>query len=571
MLAQILVVIIVAIAITALAERRNIQPALLVAMVGLVVSFIPAVPRLELEPHIILGLVLPPMLFSAARDFSFMSFARRFGSIFNLGVLMVVATTGVVALVAAGVVPELTLAGALVLAAVIAPPDAVTAITIGRKAGLPTALMTVLKGESLINDAAALTLVAAAVAAVAGTPAFIDNLPLYFLYSSVVGIILGMLIGNFAQLARRKLANPSLATAVSVLVPFAAYLIAEELHASGVLAVVAAGFALGHHSIESGYEERMQERQFWRTIDTLLETFVFAYIGLQLRFVVTDALEAGIDLWSLFGAAVAIFLATVAIRFAWVFGTSVLAHWRFKRLPDRPTQLRQYADRLAAMDVKRPGWRAKQEARGRRFPAEPPPYQHPLSWKENVVLSWTGMRGVVTLAAAAGIPVLTATGEDFPGREVILALAFLVTIATLLIQGLTLPWLIRTLDLTDPNDARYEAEQQALARNLAQAAMAEAIDTYRQSHPEPAAQKMVEFMQQRNARTTEAGAEPAFDRVGALELGQELLEARRQRLISARDAQELDDTVVRETLEQMDLEQAFMDMNSKRMAEPKAS
>jgi CPA1 family monovalent cation:H+ antiporter len=431
--------------------------------------------------------------------------------------------------------------------------------------------MTVLKGESLINDAAALTLVAAAVAAVAGTPAFIDNLPLYFLYSSVVGIVLGMFIGNFAQLARRKLANPSLATAVSVLVPFAAYLIAEELHASGVLAVVAAGFALGHHSIESGYEERMQEREFWRTLDTLLETFVFAYIGLQLRFVVTDAFEAGIDLWSLFGAAAAIFLATVAIRFAWVFATSVLAHWRFKRLPDRPTQLKQYADRLAAIDVKRPGWRAKQEARGQRFPAEPPPYQHPLSWKENVVLSWTGMRGVVTLAAAAGIPVITATGEDFPGREVILALAFLVTIATLLIQGLTLPRLIKQLDLTDPRDAAFEAEQHALARTIAQTATEDVIEHYRAEHPGQQSQQLAFMMQKRLTRTAEAGAEPAFDRHAGVQLGRDLLEARRQRLIGARDAQELEDTVVRDMLEQMDLEQAFMDMNGKRMDGPKGA
>lgn len=281
MFAQILIVIVVAIAITAFAERRNFQPVLLVAMVGLVASFLPGMPRLELEPEIILGVVLPPMLFSAARDFSFSEFVRRMGSITNLGVFLVFATTVAVGSAAVIVIPDMSPLAALVLGAVIAPPDAVSAIAIGRRAALPQALMTVLKGESLINDAAALTLFTVLVATASGTHAFIDNIILYFLYAAVVGIVLGLLLGNLAQVARRRLGSPALATAISVIVPFAAYLLAEELHASGVLAVVAAGFALGHHAAESGYAERIQEGQFWRTVDTLLETFVFAYIGLS--------------------------------------------------------------------------------------------------------------------------------------------------------------------------------------------------------------------------------------------------------------------------------------------------
>ncbi|MET0439333.1 MAG: Na+/H+ antiporter [Devosia sp.] len=543
MFAEILIVIIVAIGITAFAERSNFQPALLVAIVGLGASFIPGLHRLELEPEIILGIVLPPLLFSAASDFSFTSFAKRLGSIVNLGVFLVFASAVTVAVVATWTVPGMPITAALVLGAIVAPPDAVTAIAIGSKAGLPSGLMTVLKGESLINDAAALTLLAVAVATTAGTHAFIDNTALYFLYAAVVGVLLGLVIGHSAQFARRRLANPSLATVISVLVPFAAYLMAEELHASGVLAVVAAGFALGHHGTQSGYEERMQERQFWRTIDTLLETFVFAYIGLQLRFVIDDAFDAGLDISDLLLAGVAIFVTTVAVRFAWVFATAVLARRRHRAVMQRLAAPRRHTERLP-----------------------PPTPETPLTWKENAVLSWTGMRGVVTLAAAAGIPFMTVSGDSFPYREAIIALAFLVTIATLLVQGISLPWLIERLSLEDEDDKAYAEVQHQLARRLAHEANADALAEFRRTHTSPRALRLADAMAKRADRTSVEEEEDeaqergwGFDREEAFRLGQTLLDARRKRLIAARDARELDDMVLREVLEQMDLEQALMD------------
>ncbi|WP_224703484.1 cation:proton antiporter [Devosia aquimaris] len=536
MLAHILVVIIVAIVITGLAERRNAQPALLVAIIGLAASFIPGVPRLELAPEIILGVFLPPMLFSAASDFSFASFAKRLGSIVNLGVFLVFASAALVGLVAALIVPGMGLASAIVLGAVLAPPDAVAAIAIGRQVGLPAAVMTVLKGESLINDAAALTLFTVAVAAVSGTHAFISSTPLYFLYAAVVGIIVGIVIGQLAQLARRRLSNPSLATAVSVLVPFAAYLAAEEIHASGVLAVVAAGFALGHLSAKSGYAERIQERNFWRTIDTLLETFVFAYIGLQLRFVITDASLAGYDMGKLLLAAGAIYVAATLVRFAWVFGTAVLGRWRHRLVMDR----------LAA----RPD--VPKGPRGSR-PLPPPP----LGWKENLVIAWTGMRGVVTLAAAAGIPAVTAAGTAFPGRNAILAIAFFVTIASLVVHGLSLPWLIRTLKLEDERERQFMRHQSELAQQLSDEADRQTLDAYLATELDPEVRRLTEFMAKRLAARRQQ-TEQEFDTTMSIALGAKLLEGRRARLLAARDARELDDTVVRDMLERMDIEQAFM-------------
>lgn len=530
----------------------NLQPVLLVAMVGLAASFIPGMPRLELEPDIILGIVLPPMLFSAARDFSFSQFTRRMGSITNLGVFLVFATTAVVGLAAVNVLPGMSPLAALVLGAVIAPPDAVSAIAIGRRSKLPGALMTVLKGESLINDAAALTLFTVLVAAAAGTQAFIDNIFLYFLYAAVVGIVLGLILGNLAQVVRGRLGSPTLATAVSVIVPFAAYLLAEELHASGVLAVVAAGFSLGHHSVQSGYAERMQESQFRKTVDTLLETFVFAYIGLQLRFVIVDADEAGFDLLPLLGAAAIILLLITAIRFAWVFGSAVIARRRYDALMRRLKDPGEWA-----------AFEARLASRGRKVTQDQIPrmQQRPLTWRENIVLSWTGMRGVVTLAAAAGVPAVTASGIDFEGREAIIALAFLVTIGTLLLQGLTLPWLIARLDVADPGDARFETEQMEKATALSHEATSAALQVYRQTHTSPKSQRLTVMMEKRMAMVQSSGDSdtPAFDGGEAMELGKILLEARRNRLIKARDEGDLDDAIVREMLETMDLEQAFMD------------
>ncbi|MBJ3786877.1 cation:proton antiporter [Devosia sediminis] len=536
MFAYTLIVITIALALSAVAERRHIHPALLVVMVGLVASYVPGVPQLQLEPEFILTIVLPPMLFTAARDFSFADFRRRLGSIVNLGVFLIFASTFVVSIAVLSVLPDLLPVTALILAVVIAPPDAVAAIAIGRRAGLPARLMTVLKGESLINDAAALTLFSILVAIATGTHAFIDNLPLYFLYAASVGIIVGLVVGNLAHWVRGRLSNPALATALSVVVPFAAYLIGEELHASGVLAVVAAGFAVGHHGVQSHYRERMQEGAFWRTVDTLLETFVFAYIGLQLRFVITDANEAGFDTVELATATLVIFLAIVAIRFAWVFASAALGRWRYRRV----------AGKLAHTSA------------GARRRQRPQP-EAPLSWRENTVLSWTGMRGVVTLAAAAGTPLLTASGDALPGREAIVSLAFLVTIATLLIQGLTLPLLIDWLKLDNARHEKFVAQQIEHAEDLTHEATMQGLDAYARNNPDPASQRLVASMRQRFDASRKAQQPRSDDPEAALAIGQYLLAARRARLVQARDRQEIDDTVVRDMLDKLDLEQAFMD------------
>lgn len=536
MVSQILIVMIAAIAVTIFAERRNIQPPLLLALAGLLASFVPGLPQLELEPEIILSVVLPPLLFSAASEFSLVSFIKRLGSIVNLGVVQVLVTTAVVGAVAAAIVPGMTLPVALVLAAVVSPPDAVTAVAIGRKLGLPGRLMTVLKGESLINDAAALTLFTFALAGVTGAHLFISNAALYLLYSAAVGILVGVIIGVLVHRTRLRMHNASLMTVLSVLVPFTAYFVAEELGASGVLAVVAAGFALGHNSGGANSAARLQERQFWRTVDALLEAFVFAYIGLQMRFVLEDAQEAGFALPELLFISLAVLAAVILVRIAWVFGTAAIFRWRHAGV----------ARRLAALPA---GHRLK------RFEL-----LDPFSWQENLVISWTGMRGVVTLAAAAGIPLTTLDGLDFPGRDVIQVIAFVITIGTLMIQGLTLPWLIRRLGISDPAEIAFKQRQRKLAHRIGNDAAKQAIIAFRDHQTDPEIRKAADEMLARTTRAptpTERQLRTEYGRV-MLDLGQTVLTARRNALIAARDARQLDDEVMREMIEAMDLQEAVM-------------
>ncbi len=485
MVSEILIVMIAAIAVSIVADRHGIQPPLLLAFVGLIASFTPGLSRLELDPQIILTVVLPPLLFSAATEFSFVSFLKRLGSIVNLGVFLVAVTTGVVGFVAAAIVPNMTLPVALVLGAVVSPPDAVAAVAVGRRLGLPSRMMTLLKGESLINDAAALTLFTFATASVAGTHLFIPNLFGYLAYSAVAGIIIGLAIGAIVHRTRLKLTNASLATVLSVLVPFTAYILAEELGASGVLAVVAAGFSLGHNSSEAHYAARLQEREFWHTADALLEAFVFAYLGLQLRFVIEDAVAKGFSLPGLLGVSLVVLLAVMLVRIAWVLATAVLFRWRGRLAARR-------LDRLPPERLRRAS-RPDRRERGDR-PRGDFEIPEPFRWRENLVIGWTGMRGVVTLAAAAGIPLLTASGDPFPGRDVIQVIAFIVTIGTLLAQGLTLPLLIRWLNLNDPAEAKLKAEQTAVAEDLARRASVDAVAAFRDRQTEERPRRLAEGM-----------------------------------------------------------------------------
>jgi CPA1 family monovalent cation:H+ antiporter len=554
---QLLLVIVGAIAVTGLAQRRGLQPALVITLVGFAASFIPGFTRLELDSEIILGIVLPPLLYSAALDFSFVSFVRNLRPIIGLGVGLVVVTALVVGVFAGWVVPALTLATALILGAIVSPPDAVTAVAIGQKLGLPKRVMTILTGESLVNDAAALTLFSITVAAVTGTHTLFDNPVLLFVYSTVVGIAVGVALAAVSIAIRRLLKDAGLETVLGLIVPFAAYLLAEQFEASGVLAVVAAGFAVGTASSRAGYETRLQERQVWSSLDVLLEAFVFAYMGLQLRFVIDDLSDAGESVWGVFGAGLLVLLVVLLVRPVWVF-----ASFGRNYLTDRIMRRKVATDVRVRERIEREN--AARAARGRK------PRQFPvfLGWRESLVVSWTGMRGVVTLAAAAGVPVLLANGDPFPGRAQIQAIAFIVAVGTLLIQGLTLPLLIRSLDLNDRAQEELDRAQNAHARDVARAASSRVFASFVADPPAGVPPEIVErvtaMVSMRAAAAEdapdvgEAAAAAAAGAVGAAFGGlyRRVLQAQRAAIVDERDGNRLDDDVAREFLEQLDYQEA---------------
>lgn len=543
MTAQLLIVMMAAIGLTIVAQARRVQAPLLLMIVGMVMSFVPGLPNTEIEPELLLSLVLPPLLFSAALNFSFFSFIRRVGSIANLGIILVSVTAVGVGAVLEQLVPELTLPAALILGAVIAPTDAVSALAIGKQLNLPNRLMTVLKGESLVNDAAALTLFSVAASAATGAESFINNGVLYFLFAAGFGAILGVILGNLVHMVRRHLASGTMVTALTIISPFAAYALSEQLHMSGVMTVVFAGFTLGFHDTDLQFDGRIQQREVFDLIDALLEAFVFAYMGLQFRVVVQAAAAEGNSLPWLTGLVIAALAVVIAIRIFWVTISAWLGRIMYRR-------------RLAL---------SKREPQRPRGPGKRPqsPLAEPLGWKENAVLSWSGMRGVVTVAAAAGTPLLTAAGDPLPGRHLIIAVAFGVAAGTLILQGLTLPWIIDWLKIDSSADATYRKQQLGAARLVIKNAIKTVTEPLRGKGDRQSETRMIEALIGAGAGTlpptaTQKAADFGMDRQQLFQLVRDIHAARRGALIAERNAGRLDDEILRELLENIDLEQAAM-------------
>jgi NhaP-type Na+/H+ or K+/H+ antiporter len=543
----IFLVLLGAIGVSALAHRKGLQPALIIVVVGFGASFIPGVPRLEVSSELILGVVLPPLLFSAALNFSVSRFVRNLRPILGLGVSLVIVTAIAVGFVASAIVPGLALSTAILLGAVVAPPDAVTAAAIGNKLGLPRRVMDLLTGESLVNDAAALTLFTIAVSAVAGTHTLFANPVLLFAYAAIAGALLGVVLGVFANILRRHLKDAGLETVLGIMLPFAAYFIAEQVEASGVLAVVFAAFAVGSAKDRVGYQTRLQEKQVWSSFDVLLEAFVFAYMGLQLRFVVGDVIAADLPVARVFALGCGILLLVMLVRPLFVFALYAQGVLRKRGAEKRWAVSERFRRRLERQTTIRLN-------RGR------PPRQdfEPMTLPEAAVVSWSGMRGVVTIAAAAAIPLSTSSGEDFPGRALIQAVAFTVAVGTLLIQGATLPALIRRLRL--PNDDDQRRDNDARVLEVVRVAFSRVMADFMDTPPAGITPELLGHFRMIAQQRIEAAAQPQApdprDAAVFDTLLQTLLQAQRDAVLVERDRGNLDPDAVDSVIERLDHQEA---------------
>lgn len=506
---DLILMVVTVVAVGGAARRWNLPGPLLLVLVGIAGSFLPRFDHVSLHPDIVLVGILPPLLYAAAVRTSLLDVRSNLRTILALSVGLVAVTTVGMGYLVWWVLP-VPLAAGFALGAVVAPPDAVAASAIARKVGLPRRLVTILEGESLLNDATALVCLHSAIAAITGSVTA-GQVTVDFARSAVGGTGVGLLVAVVAGRVRARVDDSLTDTAISLVTPFAAYLLAEEIHASGVLAVVIAGLLLGHKAqVLQSASSRMFERTNWRMLEFLLEGSVFLIIGLEARTILEAVEHSELGAGRIALAAVVVLVGVVAIRVAWMF----LA--RAALVPAR---------------VETPSFGAV------------------------AVLSWAGMRGVVTLAAAFVLPAQT------PHREVLILMAMVVTAGTLLVQGSTLPMLIRRLGLSGPDRAEDALAAATVYENAARAGR-ERLASLDLTGVAP---EVVERLHQRSIDRSNA----LWERLGGsgetpseqyARLRRSMLEAEREAVLEVRDAGTVPHEVLAEVLGALDVEESIIEM-----------
>ncbi|MFZ4894601.1 cation:proton antiporter [Plantibacter sp. Mn2098] len=439
--------IVTIVAVAAFASKLQVAAPLVLVLVGLGLSLIPAVPALEIKPEWILMGVLPPILYAAAVNVPLVDFRRNLKAISGLSVVLVIVSSVVIGLILSTILPDLSLAAGIALGAVVSPTDAVAATSIGKRLGMPSRLVSVLEGESLVNDASALVLLRSAIAATAGAVS-LWAVAGDFLFAASVAIAIGLVTGLVTVRIRAWLKDPVLTTVISFAVPFIAYLPTQSVNASGVLAVVVAGLVTGHQSAKwFTAQDRISERINWRTAQFLLENSVFLLMGLELKSIVGQVQSdhrIGLIATIVLGLLVTVVLIVVRIFFVGGLVWSLRRDER-KALANRP-RMEQYKERFDERTTAVPEptdprvvqRRAVASKSFRRWEAHLDFLEREgLGWRGGAVLAWSGMRGVVTLAAAQSLP------KETPYQPELVLIAFVVAIVTLLLQGGTLPLVIR--------------------------------------------------------------------------------------------------------------------------------
>jgi Na+/H+ antiporter len=393
-----------------ISNRLRISYPILLVIAGLAISLIPGIPLVEMDPHIVFEIFLPPLLYYAAWYTSWNDFWRWRRPIAMLGFGLVLITSLAIARFSNGLIPGFSLPLGFLLGGIISPPDAVAATSVLQNLRIPKRAVTILEGESLVNDAASLIVFRFSLAAVLTGKFVFWKAGVDFLLVIFMGIVIGLAIGCVVYAIHRWLpTTSSIDTAITLITPYLMYITAEHFHFSGVLAVVSGGLFLSYRSHQIfSYETRLQADSVWDVLIFLLNGVVFILIGLQLPYIVRGLGEY--SLMAAIGYGLAISLLTILVRLAWVYPGAYLPRFFSRRIRKRETV---------------PGW------------------------KLIFLIGWSGMRGVVSLASALAIPLTLTDGQAFPHRNLILFITFTVILFTLVLQGLTLPFVIRRLKLKE--------------------------------------------------------------------------------------------------------------------------
>ena len=520
-------------ALAAFARKLVVPYPILLVIGGLVLGLIPGMPSFRLDPDIVFLVFLPPILWAAAYFTSWRDFRSNLRPITLLAVGLVLATTAAVAVVAHIMLPGLGWAGAIALGAIVSPPDAVSATAVAKRLSLPRRVVTILEGESLVNDATALILYRAAVmAAISGTFIMSETVLDFFLAAGE-GVVVGLLVGVVARWALKLMKDSFSEIAVTLLSPYIAWVLAEQAHASGVLACVAGGLYLRQHFSEAvAPTTRIQARAVWDFLVFVLNGVIFILIGLQLG-ALREAIPSG-TFAPLMVSGALVSITAILVRLIWV----PLAAW----IP-----------RLLS-----PSLRAR----------DPMP-----AWPSLFLIGWTGMRGIVSLAAALALPLTTASGAPFPFRAEIILITFSVILATLVLQGLSLTPLIRALNLKE--DGALEREEMQAREHAATAALVRLDEIAKEGWPlsEHLDQMRVHYGD-RVQRYTKDGTAPECT-AEAIEifrrLRHETLTAERLAVIALRNDGVISDDVLHRIEHELDVEALQLGIGERRVSSGKDS
>jgi monovalent cation/hydrogen antiporter len=517
-----LVAILVSVALLLVAaERTSIPYPILLVVGGLGLGFIPGIPEIELPPDLVLIAVLPPLLYGTAFFTSLRDLRENAFAIGLLAFGLVLTTMVLVAVVAHELIPGLGWGPAFVLGAVVSPTDPTAATAIAQRLGLPRRLIALIEGESLVNDGTALVAYKfAVIAVVSGMFSFADAAG-SFVVNVVGGIAIGVGVGVLVRQVRQRIKDPSVAITVSLMSGYFAYLPATALGVSGVLAAVTIGVYMGWYTPElTTWQTRLQGVAVWEITFFILNALLFALIGLQLP-VIVDALS-GYSASRLLGYAAAVALAVIAARFLWVVPGTYLTAWLRRR--KRP--------------IPNPG-------------------------RASIVLGWSGMRGAVSLAAALSLPLTTDAGDAFPNRELIIFLTFGVILASLVVQGLSFPALLKVLGLEDEGRAdKEETKARIFATEAALARLEELADEdWVREDTLQRVRGMFNFRRERFRSRFDPESDGAIESrsLDYQRLLRELLTAERDAVFDLRRQQRIDDLVMRRVIRDLDLEEARLD------------